>query len=56
MSPLTKFKIIFLIYKYWLRDLIIDKIKLDHSYENLLKLSDFLLDYDNRKDGESWDF
>lgn len=55
MSPLTRFIILKLIYKYWLRDLIIFKIKSDNTYINLLQFTDHIIDYEG-KDGEQWDY
>lgn len=53
MSPLTQLKIVVLIYKYWLRDLIIHYIRKDISYENLLKFTDYIIFYnEDRKDGD----
>jgi len=45
-----------LIYKYWLREILINKIKTDKNYQNLLELCDTLLisEVDERK--EKWDF
>jgi hypothetical protein len=55
MSPLTKFAIMQLIYKYFIRDIIIQKIKLDITYANLLKFTDYIIDYKvERKDGDLW--
>lgn len=53
MSPLSTLEILKLVYKYWLRDLVINKIRVDRSYENLLEFIDRLVGYDShRKDGE----
>lgn len=54
MSPLTRFIILKLIYRYFIRDIIIFKIKSDISYQNLLHFTDYIVDYD-RKDGDQWD-
>ena len=55
MSPITKLKLLLLIYKYWLKDLIIQKIKKDHSYRHLLQFIDAIIHDDIRKDGDQWD-
>lgn len=50
MSPLTQFKILSLIYEYWIRDLIILKIKSDSSYQSLLEFTDYIVyENDDRK-------
>lgn len=54
MSPLTRFSIVILVYKYWLRDLIILKIKYDRAYESLLKFTDYIML--DRKDGDRWEY
>lgn len=40
LSPITKYVISCKIYKYWLRDLIINKIKTENHYKHLLKITD----------------
>lgn len=54
MSPLTQLTILKLIYKYWLRQLIINKIRADYSYQNLLEFTDFIISHNDadRKVGE----
>lgn len=55
MSPLIQFKILVLIYQYWLRDLIINKIRIDQSYVNLLKFTDYIIGFNaDGKDGDLW--
>jgi hypothetical protein len=54
MSPITKYSVFQLIYKYWIRELIINKIKNDEQYQHLLQLCDTLMDY--RKETESWEY
>ena len=52
----TKYYVMSLIYKYWLRDILINKIKIDKNYQNLLELCDTLLisEVDERK--EKWEY
>ena len=54
MSPLSKLTIIQIMYKIWIRELIIDNIQLDYSYQKLLNIMDIVTDYSNRKDGDQW--
>jgi hypothetical protein len=56
MSPLTRFKISQLLYKHFIRELIITKIKTDKSYINILNFIDYIIFNDDRKDGDTWDY
>lgn len=42
LSPITRYSISCLIYRYWLRDLIIEKIKTHDYYKELIKITDIL--------------
>lgn len=55
MSPLTRFSIIKLLYKYYIRDLIIQKIRSEQSYEKLLQFTDYIV-FDDRKEGDQWEY
>lgn len=55
MSPITKFKILCIIYRYFLRDLIITKIKSDQNYESLLAFTDQFVELDSTENGgDQW--
>jgi len=55
-SIALKYYVMSLIYKYWLRDILLNKIKSDQNYTNLLELCDTLLINEVEERKEKWDF
>lgn len=49
ISPITRLKIIELVYAVWLRDIIVEKIKTDSIYINFLKMTDELYGFKSIK-------
>lgn len=50
IPPLSRLAVLNLIYKYWLRSLIIDRIRDDCSYVSFLEFCDVLFNYNNLPD------
>jgi len=53
-SIVTKFYVLTLVYKYWLRDMIIDNINKNPHYENLIDLCDTLVKSAADKEDKKW--